>query len=111
MKRTSSFGNAGRLLFVVCLWLLSAGSALSQEFSVSSFRILPNDVSAFVNSVRDLNDEACALVKVEASADFAFSTFGHSEAQGRGGRDMALSAEGNQDDNAEASGLGRASRL
>ena len=74
MKRTSSFGNAGRLLFVVCLWLLSAGSALSQEFSVSSFRILPNDVSAFVNSVRDLNDEACALVKVEAPADFAFST-------------------------------------
>ena len=59
-ERTSSFGNAGRLLFVVCLWLLSAGSALSQEFSVSSFRILPNDVSAFVNSVRDLNDEACA---------------------------------------------------
>lgn len=74
MKRTSSFGNAGRLLFVVGLWLLSAGSALSQEFSVSSFRILPNDVSAFVNSVRDLNDEACALVKVEAPADFAFST-------------------------------------
>lgn len=74
MKRTSSFGNAGRLLFVVCLWLLSAGSALSQEFSVSSFRILPNDVSAFVNSVRDLNDEACALVKVEAPSDFAFST-------------------------------------
>ncbi len=36
--------------------------------------MLPNDVTAFVNSVRDLNDEACALVKVEAPSDFAFST-------------------------------------
>lgn len=36
--------------------------------------MLPNDVTVFVNSVRDLNDEACALVKVEAPSDFAFST-------------------------------------
>lgn len=74
MKRTSPFGNVGKLLFAICVWLLCGCSALSQEFSVSSFRILPNDVSAFVNSVRDLNDEACALVKVEAPSDFAFST-------------------------------------
>ena len=74
MKRTSSFGNVGKLLFAICVWLLCGSGALSQEFSVSSFRILPNDVSAFVNSVRDLNDEACALVKVEAPSDFAFST-------------------------------------
>lgn len=74
MKRASSFGNVGKLLFAICVWLLCGSGALSQEFSVSSFRILPNDVSAFVNSVRDLNDEACALVKVEAPSDFAFST-------------------------------------
>lgn len=74
MKRTSSFCNVGKLLFAICVWLLCGSGALSQEFSVSSFRILPNDVSAFVNSVRDLNDEACALVKVEAPSDFAFST-------------------------------------
>lgn len=74
MKTTTTLGNARPLLLALCLWLLCAGSARSQEFTVSSFRLLPNDVSAFVNSVRDLNDEACALVKVEAPSDFAFST-------------------------------------
>lgn len=74
MKTTTTLGNARPLLLALCLWLLCAGSARSQEFTVSSFRLLPNDASAFVNSVRDLNDEACALVKVEAPSDFAFST-------------------------------------
>ena len=37
---------------------------MAQEFSVESFRQLPNDVSAFINVVYDLNDDACALVKV-----------------------------------------------
>lgn len=74
MKTTTTLGNARPLLLALCLWLLCGGSARSQEFTVSSFRLLPNDASAFVNSVRDLNDEACALVKVEAPSDFAFST-------------------------------------
>lgn len=74
MKTTTTLGYARPLLLALCLWLLCGGSARSQEFTVSSFRLLPNDVSAFVNSVRDLNDEACALVKVEAPSDFAFST-------------------------------------
>ena len=48
---------------------------LAQEFSVGSFHDLPNDISAFINPVKDLNDEGCALVKVIAvSPDFAFST-------------------------------------
>ncbi len=47
---------------------------LAQEFSVTSFRDLPNDVSAFINPVRDLNDEDCALLKVVAPPDFVFST-------------------------------------
>ena len=47
---------------------------MAQEFSVESFRQLPNDVSAFINVVYDLNDDACALVKVVAPSDFAFST-------------------------------------
>ena len=48
---------------------------LAQEFSVGGFRDLPNDISAFINPVKDLNDEGCALVKVIAvSPDFAFST-------------------------------------
>lgn len=52
MKTTTTLGNARPLLLALCLWLLCGGSARSQEFTVSSFRLLPNDVSAFVNSVR-----------------------------------------------------------
>lgn len=42
--------------------------------TVASFKALPNDVSAFISPVRDLNGEACALVKVVAPSEFAFST-------------------------------------
>ena len=59
------------LLFILSLW---SASVQAQEFSVAGFRLLPNDVSAFITPVRDLNDEPCALVKVEAPSDFAFST-------------------------------------
>ena len=44
------------------------------EFKVTGFRVLPNDVSAFITPVRDLNNEACALLKVVARQDFAFSS-------------------------------------
>ena len=43
-------------------------------FKVAGVKVLPNDVSAFVSPVRDLNGDACALVKVVAPADFAFSS-------------------------------------
>lgn len=43
-------------------------------FSVESFRQLPTDVSASIDTVDDLNGEACALVKVVAPSDFAFSS-------------------------------------
>lgn len=43
-------------------------------FTLASFRQLPTDVSAFVDAVRDLNGEACALLKVVAPSDFAFSS-------------------------------------
>ncbi len=47
----------------------------AQDFQVVEFRDLPNDISAFINPVKDLNDEGCALLKVAAtSPDFAFST-------------------------------------
>lgn len=59
---------------VFILALLCGVSATAQKFSVSSFRELPNDVTAFINPVNDLNDEGCALIKVQASPDFAFST-------------------------------------
>lgn len=54
--------------------LVSAFGASAKGFTVESFRTLPNDVSAFINPVRDLNDEDCGLIKVIASEDFAFST-------------------------------------
>lgn len=62
------------LLLAMILWLAIPSALRAQEFSVASFRQLPNDVSAFINNVRDLNDEACALIKVVASSDFAFSS-------------------------------------
>lgn len=49
-------------------------AAPDSTFTVESFRQLPTDVSAFIDAVRDLNGEACALLKVVAPADFAFSS-------------------------------------
>ena len=62
------------LLAALIFVLASPGTAAAQRFKVESFRVLPNDVSAFINPVRDLNDEDCGLVKVMASDDFVFST-------------------------------------
>lgn len=49
-------------------------AAADSSFTVESFRQLPTDVSAFIDAVRDLNGEACALLKVVAPTDFAFSS-------------------------------------
>lgn len=51
-----------------------ASEPTDSTFTVESFRQLPTDVSAFIDAVRDLNGEACALVKVVAPSDFAFSS-------------------------------------
>lgn len=63
-------------MILVTLIALLAGTpvACAQRFKVASFKVLPNDVSAFINPVRDLNDEDCGLIKISASPDFAFST-------------------------------------
>ncbi len=63
-----------RTLMLSVVLIVSTATTMAQEFSVASFRMLPNDVSAFIEPVRDLNNEACALVKVEAPEDFAFSS-------------------------------------
>ena len=62
--------------YTLALWCLSLhdAKAADSSFSVESFRQLPTDVSAFIDAVRDLNGEACALLKVVAPADFAFSS-------------------------------------
>lgn len=62
------------LLLALLTVLNLPSEAAAQKFSVSSFRALPNDVSAFISPVKDLNDEDCALIKVPASADFVFSS-------------------------------------
>lgn len=56
------------------LILLFPAPALAQKFSIESFRVLPNDVSAFIDPVKDLNGDDCALIKVMAGPDFVFST-------------------------------------
>lgn len=56
-----------------CL-LLSSVCSYCQEFSVKQFRQLDNDISAYINPVLDLNEDACALVKVIGPKEFAFST-------------------------------------
>lgn len=61
----------GVLLF---LFSIIAGKATAQQFSVRTFRQLPNDITAYINPVKDLNEEACALIKVVGERDYAFST-------------------------------------
>lgn len=78
MKAITMKHNTLALIIAVASMLITAtGNAplYAQDFNVESFKVLPNDISAFINPVKDLNDEGCALVKViAASTDFAFST-------------------------------------
>ena len=74
MRKEAYLEKIIRIQAFIVFFFYVCGNAYAQEFTVSSFRPLPNDVSAFVDPVRDLNNEACALVKVEAPSDFAFST-------------------------------------
>ena len=92
----------------MALW--ATGSADS-TFTVERFRQLDTDVSAFIDAVRDLNGEACALVKVVAPPDFAFSSpLGIVKRCDEVG-DMALSAQRHQAAHHQASAVGRAARL
>ena len=74
MNKIQLTGKTSKMVLATLMWLFCQARMFSQEFSVASFQVLPNDVSAFINNLRDLNDEACALIKVEAPSDFAFST-------------------------------------
>lgn len=62
--------RAGAGMMLLCLTLTVA----AQQFSVRGFRMLPNDISAYIDPVKDLNEEACALIKVVGDISFAFST-------------------------------------
>lgn len=68
---------------ILLIGFIFPAKLMAQEFSVESFRQLPNDVSAFINVVYDLNDDACALVKVVSTIRLCILySIGNSEAQG-----------------------------
>lgn len=73
MAATKDLIKSGHLLLMLLLLTLAA-EVKAQKFSVDSFRVLANDVTAFVDPVEDLNGDACALIKIECAPDFAFST-------------------------------------
>lgn len=61
-------------IWALLLTVLLAVSAQAQDFRVQSVKKMTYDVSAFISPVRDLNGQACALLRIEAPSDFAFST-------------------------------------
>lgn len=67
-------GKVGVSVLGLLLMLAMAVPCAAQKFSVISVSQQANDVSAFISPVRDLNGQACALLKVEAPKDFVFST-------------------------------------
>lgn len=63
------------MMAIFLLPFISTSATVSDDgFAVASFKPLGNDVTAFISPVRDLNGEACALIKVVAPREFAFST-------------------------------------
>ena len=79
--------KAGVVIAIMSL-LLMPFSCSAQDFSVASFRLLPNDVSAFIDHpIRNC------------------------ETQGRSGRNMALSTQRYEDANLETPGMGSNQRL
>ena len=63
-----------RIILSALCALLCGLTGMAQQFTVERFRTLPNDITAYMHPVRDLNDEACALIKVVADRDFVFSS-------------------------------------
>lgn len=59
---------------LLCGVCVASAQEMKSGITVASFKQLANDVTAFIHPVRDLNGEACALVKVVAPSEFAFST-------------------------------------
>lgn len=74
MKKLPYHKTVRTLVLFLCLLLGVGWTACAQDFSVRSFRMLPNDITAYIAPIRDLNDEACALVKVVGDKDFVFSS-------------------------------------
>lgn len=63
-----------KFALLLFLFLLLSLNIQAQQFSVSSFRIIPNDLTAFHTPVYDLNHDACALIKVVCDTRFVFDS-------------------------------------
>lgn len=73
IKANSVVTYLRHLLLAFCFLNISQ-TVKAQQFEVTGFQQLPHDLSASVSPAYDLNDEACALVKVVCPSDFVFST-------------------------------------
>lgn len=72
---TPSYPKPLTLRLALCIWLgIISLQITAQEFSVRSFKLLSNDISAYIDPEKDLNQEACALIKIVGDSNFAFST-------------------------------------
>ena len=56
---------------LLCLFALQT---MAQDFSIERFRPLPNDLTGFRIQVKDLNGDACALLKVVGGSEYDFTT-------------------------------------
>ncbi len=63
-----------KFALLLFLFLSFSLSTQAQQFSVKSFRTIPNDLTAFHTPVYDLNHDACALIKVVGDARFVFDS-------------------------------------
>lgn len=59
------------MVWLMCMWAMSVSA---QQFGIRSFRQLQHDITAWIDPVRDLNKEACALIKIPGGKNFAFTT-------------------------------------
>lgn len=75
MKHIVSLSKPSMMHLLFSLWFCIISLQIAaQEFSERSFKLLPNDISAYIDPVKDLNQEACALIKIVGDQNFAFST-------------------------------------
>ena len=61
--------------YIVCGFMMLLPLVMhAQQFSVTDFHKIPNDLTAFHTPVFDLNHDACALIKVVCTADYVFDS-------------------------------------
>lgn len=64
----------GKQFYIIILLCKVSACVWAQTFEVRQFKALQNDITAYIEPVKDLNEEACALVKVVGEPAFVFSS-------------------------------------